>query len=48
MLIIVAICMIGTKFFLMVLDFIIAKFLMNSVSNVFYKIMRSDDSDNSS
>lgn len=30
------------------MDFILAKFLMNSVSNVFYKIKKNDDSDNSS
>jgi len=48
MLIILTIGLIATKLFLIIMDFILAKFLMNSVSNVFYKIKKNDDSDNSS
>ena len=47
MLIIVAICLIVTKLFFMIIDFVVVKFLMNSKSNVFYKQHKYDDSDNS-
>jgi len=47
MLIVVSIAMIITKVFVLVIDFVVVKFLMNSKSNVFYKQHKYDDSDNS-
>lgn len=47
MLIIVAICLGITKLFFTIIDFVVVKFLMNSKSNVFYKVHKYDDYDNS-